>query len=162
MGWLVGHQSGHRQRQFRTLSIVAHTESTLSGHQSVDGVDNILVVATQCNDVVAVVGDGGGDGSSLESEAMDKGHLGWALLVAVDFNKFEHVVVCVGDHLVVDHPRCYYPAMGVERAFVGFDDFQLCIGSRHGDGDVLWSDFMGVEIVWQRADSNGIVDIYST
>lgn len=75
---MVGHESATLELEAVGVLSVDNTKAAANLYQLIDGLDDVLVGHADGDDVVAVVGDGAGDGSALEPEAVDEAD-GWRL-----------------------------------------------------------------------------------
>lgn len=151
-------------------------DATFVLDEEIDDAGEVFVRGADGDDVVAVVGDAGGDGAVFEADAADEGDGGWSIVVAVDDGDFEDVLRGVGDGMSIAEEGFGLAGASDDLSVEGFDDaeedggsWQLAVGSwgvgiggngrrrgrrryswrgwRCGDGEVGWFFGEGVEFV---------------
>ena len=113
--------------------------------EQVDGMEDVLVGDTHCHDVVAVVCNARGQGTTLQPKAPDEGHGRLGRLVAVDDHDFQNVALHVTHDTTIFHFGFGNKALGNQLSILAFNhlDFLAHVGQE----DVIGIDEVGFEDV---------------
>lgn len=140
-----GHETSHGKAEGMDLRAVGHADATLRVDKVVDGLDEGGVGGTDGDDVVAVVGDGGGDGTPLEAKALNEPYGGLCRRVAIENHYLEDVARGVGDRSTIDNKRGGMEDIGEKLLLLRNDDGEVL--SPTGDPQLRFGDGVGCKLI---------------